>query len=71
MIQFSEIRNQVGVYMLNLSEALPESFTTKLYPEVISLLTAVKSANDKLYYIFTSAADTFKNKSDIYSKDNQ
>lgn len=57
--------------MLNLSEALPESFTTKLYPEVISLLTAVKSANDKLYYIFTSAADTFKNKSDIYSKDNQ
>lgn len=31
-IQFSGIRNQVGVYMLNLNEALPESFTSKFYP---------------------------------------
>lgn len=71
LIQFSEIRNQVGVYILNLNEALPESFTSKLYPEVITILTALKSANDKLYYLFITVCDTFKSKPDIYSKENQ
>lgn len=37
----------------------------------MTILTSVKSANDKLYYIFLTVADTFKNKQDIYSKENQ
>lgn len=71
LIQFSQIRNQVGVYILNLAEALPESFTSKLYPEVITTLTALKSANDKLYYIFITISDILRNRSDIFSNENK
>ena len=59
-IQFSDVRNQVGVYMLNLNETLPESFTSKLYPEVIQTVINIKSANDKLYYMFETIINTFK-----------
>lgn len=70
-IQFSEMRNQVGVYMLNLHEALPESFTGKLYPEVISIITVIKSTSDKLWYAFEASVDYLKFRPEIYSKDNQ
>lgn len=70
-LEFSKIRNDVGVYMLNINEALPEELTNKFYPEVIQTLTKIKTANDKLYYIFEICSLTFKNKSEIYSKENE
>jgi hypothetical protein len=70
-IQFSEMRNQVGVYMLNLHEALPESFTGRLYPDVVSIITIIKSTSDKLWYAFEASVDYFKFRPEIYSKDNQ
>ena len=56
--------------MLNLNEALPESFTSKFYPEVIQTITSIKAANDKIYYIFETVVNTFRFKQEIYSKEN-
>ena len=56
---------------MNLFESLPESFTSKLYPDILSIVTLIKSTTDKLYYIFTTVCDVFMNKGDVYGKDSE
>jgi hypothetical protein len=51
-LEFCNIKNTVGVYMINLVEALPESFTSKFYPEIIAMLVKIKNTNDKLFLLF-------------------
>lgn len=54
--------------MINLVETIPESFTQKLYPDVIKSIVEIKSANDKLYLLFETVSNYLKERSDIYTK---
>ena len=69
-ITFSEIKNNVGVNMLNLMEALPESFTGKFHPDIMNLLVLLKTTSDKLYLLFDLSSHYLRERNEVYAKDN-
>lgn len=68
--EFSQVKNKVGVYILNIQEALPGEFRDKFYPEGIDLLIAVKTARDKLYYLFETVFAQLRERNELYSEEN-
>lgn len=56
--------------MLNLIEIVPEAYLGQFYPDVLKIVGEVKTAQDKLYYLFETTNAIFRNKPDIYAKDN-
>lgn len=67
-LQFSTIKNTVGVQMLNLIETVPESYTHQFYPEIIKIIIDLKSTKDKLYLLFDTTSSYIRTRNDIYSK---
>jgi hypothetical protein len=68
--EFSQVKNKVGVYVLNILEALPEDFSHKLYPEGIDLIVALKTARDKLYYLFETVSSQLRERNELYTDEN-
>jgi hypothetical protein len=50
--------------MINLIETVPESYSQKLYPDVIKVIIDLKTANDKLYLLFDTICTYIKMKND-------
>ena len=56
--------------MLNILEALPDDFSQKLYPEGIDLIVTIKTARDKLYYLFDTVSTQLRERNELYSDEN-
>ena len=65
-----QIKNIVGVEMLNIVETIPESYTKQFYPEIINIVIDLKSANDKLYLLFDTVSTYIRTRNDIFAKEN-
>lgn len=69
-MEFSNIKNMVGVQMLNLIETVPEGYSQEFYPEILRIIIELKSTKDKLYLLFETGSSYIRMKSEIYSKEN-
>jgi hypothetical protein len=58
------------VYVLNILEALPDDFSQKFYPEGIDFLVAIKTARDKMYYLFETATSQLRERNELFTDEN-
>jgi hypothetical protein len=62
-IQMGSVRQYAGFFVANLIDTLPETFTSRLHPNLLALLLKLSSANAKLYLLFDALAAALTQKS--------
>jgi hypothetical protein len=65
------VRQYSGAFVANLIDTLPEAFTSRLHPLLLSLLLRLSAVNHKLYLLFDILAAALTHKSELYSADQQ
>lgn len=65
------VRQYSGAYLANLIDTLPEAFTARLHPHLLTFMLRITAANHKLYLLFDSLSASLTHKSELYAADQQ
>jgi myosin heavy subunit len=70
-LTMGSVRQYAGIFLANLQDTLPPSFSEQLHPHLTAILLKVASTNHHLYLLFEACSQALTHKSELYTAEQE